>query len=280
MTNDEIEKQLKKFDDLSAEFKDIPSALKELQRKKEVFLKANPVIVPSDKCRKKLEEFLTRNERMLELKKHVMTLAPHNDSVLIMGESGTGKDILGKSLHGEREGAFIRINCAGMPEHLIESELFGHKRGAFTGAENEKDGIFKICNEGTIFLDEIGELSLPLQAKLLVVLQDGEYRRVGSNVVERSTARIVSATNHDLTKLVGAKLFRLDLYARLSTFELVTLPIRERREDIELIVNAMDDSRHLIYYALKNYLDTQEFSLNVRDIQRIVRRYQMFGRVI
>lgn len=286
MTNEEITSQLKRFDELAATVKAIPGGLKAVETRRAEFLKKNPIITPHANTSIILKKFVTCHTQMLNLKEQVITLAPHSDSVLIIGESGTGKEIIARALHGDRIGNFIAINCAGLPEHLIESELFGHRRGAFTGAENEKDGLFKFCNEGTIFLDEIGELPLQVQAKLLRVLQDGEYRRVGSNIIEKTSARVVSATHHNLAALVGENKFRLDLYARLSTFELVTLPLRNRRCDIKLIADSLD-SNGCIYdkigEAWWNEImkdNEKALPLNVRDIQRIVRRWQVFGKII
>lgn len=258
---------------------------------------------PSGNTKKWLDKFITQDEQMIKLKKKIELLVNEPDSVLIMGESGTGKEALAHALHGEKgDNNFIDINCAGLPEYLIESELFGHNRGAFTGADKDKDGLFKAANNGTLFMDEIGELPLAVQAKLLRVLQTGTIRPVGSNYNIKVDVRIVAASHHSLPKLVEEGKFRLDLYGRLSTIELVTTPLRVRRGDIKLIVNSLDKSGKIYDEINKIQVDTSEkvmifddagqgkegvltkgfwdindFPLNVRDIQRYIRRYELFG---
>lgn len=241
-----------------------------------------------------LNRFITIHPEMLTLKAHVRTLMNVDDSVLIVGETGTGKELIARALHGNRNAAtFIAINCAGLPEYLLESELFGHERGAFTGADKVKAGLLKEAAYGTVFLDEIGDMPYQLQAKLLRAIQERVIRKVGSNVDEPITCRFVSATHHQLKNLIDAKLFRQDLYERLSTFELTTLPIRQRLEDIQLIVESLDtegkfpktfnwfDIDHTIkthpsVYVPKLLVD---LSGNVRSIQKIIRRYLVLGQL-
>jgi DNA-binding NtrC family response regulator len=160
--------------------------------------------------------------------------ARENAAVLVTGETGTGKETVAAELHrlSGRGGAYLALNCAELSPELVESQLFGHVRGAFTGAANAHDGLFVAAHGGTLFLDEIGELPVPLQAKLLRVLQEGDVRPVGSVQTRRVDVRIVSATNQDLSARVEAGLFRRDLYARLSTFELLLPPLRERKQDM------------------------------------------------
>ncbi len=165
-------------------------------------------------------------------------VAPTNTSVLLLGESGTGKELFARALHHlslRRDGPFLAINCAAIPEHLLENELFGHEKGAFTGANGRKIGKLEMANHGTVLLDEIGELPLSLQSKLLRVLQERSFERVGGTATLTVDVRIISATNRDLQKAVEDKLFRDDLYFRISVFPIVIPPLRSRRGDIPLL---------------------------------------------
>jgi two-component system response regulator HydG len=162
-----------------------------------------------------------------------------NISVLIEGESGTGKELIAHAIHNNsqrRDKPFRPINCAGLSETLLESELFGHAKGAFTGATSERKGLFEVADKGTLFLDEIGDMPLNMQAKLLRVLEDGMVLPVGSNKPVKVDVRIISATNHDLTKLVDEKKFRQDLYFRIKGVSITLPPLRQRSEDIEEFV--------------------------------------------
>jgi two-component system response regulator AtoC len=181
-------------------------------------------------------EIVGQNASMRELFKAIGRAAATDEPVLITGESGTGKELVAQALHrhGRRsEGPFVRVNCAALPEGLVESELFGHERGAFTGADRQKKGRFERANGGTIFLDEVGELPTSAQAKLLRVLQQHEFERVGGTEVLKTDARIISATHRDLTKEVAAGRFREDLFYRLNVVRLSIPPLRDRPEDIE-----------------------------------------------
>ena len=183
-----------------------------------------------------LSRFITRSSSMMTMKDNVRKLAPLSDVVLIQGDSGTGKELIARALHGERKGKFIPVNCAGFPEQLIESELFGHAKGAFTGADKDKQGLLAEAKDGTLFLDEIGDLSFVLQAKLLRAIQENKIRRVGDNNEQPITCRFVCATHHKLVDLVKANKFRDDLYWRISTFTLEIRPLKSRPDDIEPII--------------------------------------------
>jgi two-component system NtrC family response regulator len=167
-------------------------------------------------------------------------VAPTNSTVLIRGETGCGKDLVARAVHQQssrREAPFVAINCGALPENLIESELFGHRKGAFTGADSQREGLFEVANGGTIFLDEIGELPLAMQAKLLRVLESGDIRRVGDNASFKVDVRVVCATHRDLEEMVQSGTFREDLMFRINTFEIHVPSLRERVEDIPLLAN-------------------------------------------
>jgi transcriptional regulator with GAF, ATPase, and Fis domain len=171
----------------------------------------------------------------------IMTVAPTDSTVLIQGETGAGKELIARAIHrlsARRERNFVRFNCAAIPLSLLESELFGHEKGAFTGAVARKLGRFELAHRGTLFLDEIGDIPLELQAKLLRVLQEGEFERLGSNHTQQVDVRIVTATHRDLRQMVAEKQFRSDLFFRLNVFPIWVPSLRERREDIPLLVSA------------------------------------------
>ena len=183
-------------------------------------------------------DVITRSRRLQQILKLIPVIAKSDCSVLICGETGTGKDLLAKVIHneGRREGPFIKVNCAALPESLLESELFGYVRGAFTGADIDKPGRFQLADGGTIFLDEIGDMPLSLQAKLLMVLDEKEFYPLGGRRLLKVDARVVAATNRDLREQVHAGRFRQDLFHRLNVMSIELPPLRERREDIPLLI--------------------------------------------
>jgi two-component system response regulator HydG len=199
--------------------------------------------------------------RTLEL---VRQVAPSTATVLIYGESGTGKELIADAIHHgspRRERACVKVNCAALPEQLLESELFGHERGAFTGAVARKEGRFELADGGTLFMDEIGDISSAMQAKLLRVLQSGEFERVGGTRTLKVDVRLVAATHADLAALVREKRFREDLYYRLNVITIKLPPLRQRREDIPLLVH-----HFLRKYAAKNTKDVGGFTEEALDI--------------
>lgn len=176
-----------------------------------------------------------QHQSMQVVKQLVTRVAPTQSTVMIRGETGCGKELVARAVHDQsqrKDNAFVAINCGALPENLIESELFGHRKGAFTGADAQRDGLFEVANTGTIFLDEIGELPLGMQAKLLRVLESGEIRRLGDNQPFKVDVRVVCATHRDLESMVEAGTFREDLMFRINTFEIHLPPLRERTSDI------------------------------------------------
>lgn len=235
---------------------------------------------PSLEAEKVLRTLLTQDPRMIEAKDNIRKLVLQDDTVLIIGESGTGKEILARALHGDRPGAFIAINCAGMPAELFESEMYGHVRGAFSGADSDKIGLMEAAKDGTLFLDEVGDMPLTLQAKLLRSLQQKSFRAVGGIVEKQLFCRVVAATHHNLEELVNANKFRLDLYARLSVFPIITIPLRHRMGDVKLIVDKLD-STHTCYEKNKEiFEDATKYPLNVRNIQSRVRQWEVLGKIL
>jgi len=181
------------------------------------------------------KEIITNNEKFKKILQSIHLIADKDVTVLIEGETGTGKELIARAIlrmSKRSQKPFLKINCSALPANLIESELFGHEKGAFTGAVQQHKGIFEYANGGTIFLDEIGELPVDLQARLLTVLQDGEFRRVGSNKNLTTNTRIIAATNRNLKNEIKEGTFRSDLYYRLNVYPLRLLPLRERIEDI------------------------------------------------
>jgi transcriptional regulator with GAF, ATPase, and Fis domain len=213
----------------------------------------------------------------------VMIVASTDATVLIEGETGTGKELLARAIHDlspRRERNFVTFNCAAIPLGLLESELFGHEKGAFTGAIARRMGRFELADKGTLFLDEIGDISLELQTKLLRVLQEQEFEKLGSTHTQRVNVRLVAATNRDLKQMVAEKQFRSDLYFRLNIFPVAVPPLRQRREDIPLLVKAfINDCSH----RMNRRVDTipaetmaalMEYAWpgNVRELQNFVER--------
>lgn len=214
-----------------------------------------------------LGKLVTQCPKMLALKDLVRKVAPTKHTVLICGETGTGKELVAKALHADRIGQFIPVNCAGFPEHLIESELFGHIKGSFTGADRDKQGLFEAAENGTLFIDEIAELPLLMQSKLLRVLQERTVRPVGDTRERRVNCRVVAATHQSLPDLVLAGKFREDLLWRINTIVLKTVPIRERLDDIPMITKALG--------YLLNVNELNNYNGNVRQLEQDVIRAQL-----
>ncbi len=217
----------------------------------------------------------------------ILKIAAASGPVLILGESGSGKELVAKALHNEsdrKDGPFLAVNCAGIPETLMESEFFGHTAGSFTGANKERQGLFAEARGGTLFLDEIAEMPLPLQAKLLRILQDGKMRPIGSNREQQVDVRVIAATHQNLEKEVKNGRFREDLFYRLETFTLEIPPLRDRAEDIEMLTgrflthHAANMGRHIRGFSdeAMAVLRQYPFPGNVRELQNAIERAVTF----
>jgi formate hydrogenlyase transcriptional activator len=213
----------------------------------------------------------------------IRTVGPTDASVLIEGETGTGKELIAQAIHAQSRrgnGRFVKLNCAAIPLGLLESELFGHEKGAFTGAVAQKIGRFEAANGGTLFLDEIGDIPLELQAKLLRVLQEQEFERLGSTYTHHVNVRVVAASNQDLARLVAEKKFRMDLYYRLNVFPIAVPPLRQRLEDIPMLVGhfarryAERMSKHIesITSDAMDALVRYPWPGNIRELQNLIER--------
>ncbi|HWR45124.1 sigma 54-interacting transcriptional regulator [Sporomusa sp.] len=222
----------------------------------------------------RLDKIITNSPKMQDLCQNIAKIAQSNASVLITGESGTGKELIANTIHynsKRNSGPFIKINCGALPEGLLDSELFGHEKGAFTGAIMRRPGRFEQADHGTLFLDEIGEISPNLQVKLLRVLQEREFERVGGNTTIKTDIRVLAATNRNLEEMVKQGTFRQDLYYRLNVVSLSAPPLRERREDIELLAGYF-----LQKFTAENEKDIMGFD---PDVLKLLENYNWPGNV-
>jgi len=233
------------------------------------------------------ENMIGKDEKMQEIKRLLPKIAKTNATVLIEGESGTGKELIAHAIHQfslREDKPFIRVNCAALAEGLLESELFGHVRGAFTGAVTHKIGRFELANGGTLFLDEIGDISPAMQVKLLRVVQDGEFEKVGDGRRIKVDVRIIAATNRDLRKEVEARAFRQDLYYRLRVVPIFLPPLRERKGDIPMLVNHFigrfnkEMGRKVTHVApaAMDILMAYAYPGNIRELENIIEHVLVF----
>jgi transcriptional regulator with GAF, ATPase, and Fis domain len=229
------------------------------------------------------DEMIGKSPELQQIRLLISRVASTNSTVLILGETGTGKELVAKGIHHEsarRTKPLIKVNCAALPANLVESELFGHERGSFTGATERRIGKFESAHQGTLFLDEIGEMPLELQVKLLRVIQEREFERIGGRTTIKVDVRIIAATNRDLAKQVDEDRFRADLYYRLNIFPIALPSLRERREDIPLLathfirklskktgrsVSSMSSS---VLEQIVNY----EWPGNIRELEHVIER--------
>jgi DNA-binding NtrC family response regulator len=266
-----------------------PFRLGEIKKAIAKALEAQTLLTENRRLRQALREkasfskIIGTSPAFVQIMDLVSKVAPTRSTVLLSGESGTGKEIIAEAIHfasSRGEGSLVRINCGALTETLLESELFGHEKGAFTGAHQQRMGRFEMANGGTFFLDEIGEMSLGMQVKLLRVLQDGCFERVGSSRTVQVDVRIIAATNRDLEKDVNEKRFRQDLYYRLNVITIDIPPLRERAEDIPLLAgfflnkySELNNKNFIgfspdVHHVLNNY----SWPGNVRELENIVER--------
>jgi len=233
--------------------------------------------------RYRFENIIAKSPRMKQVIEVIKVVAKSNATVLITGESGTGKELVARAVHSQsyrKDKPFIAVSCAALPETLLESELFGHEKGSFTGAHAQRKGKFETANKGTIFLDEIGEMSANIQVHLLRVLEEKEFSRVGGNELIKVDVRVVSATNKDMKQAVADGQFREDLYYRLNVVTIELPPLRERKEDIPLLAQhflkkfAMENQKEITGFSPEatDFLLKYEWPGNVRELENAIER--------
>jgi two-component system response regulator HydG len=290
-----VEEAVKAMKDGAYDFLTKPFRREQLIKLVDKALERRDLIQQNKALKKQLEDIRAKGQmigsspsfrRMLTL---VEQVADSSATILIQGESGAGKELVARAIHersGRRNGPFVAVNCAALPETLLESELFGYEKGAFTGAAGRKDGRFELANGGTLFLDEVADLSLVTQPKILRMLQEGEFERLGGTRTIQVDVRIVAATNQDLADMVKEKRFREDLYYRLNVITVRVPPLRERHEDIRLLAQ-----HYLRVYAAKNgrtldgfsnealeRLESYRWPGNVRELENLIERMVLLAR--
>ena len=255
----------------------------ELQKLKEEFGECAPHVEDELPNESRFEEIVGRSPALQRVLRQVEVVAPTDSGVLIQGETGTGKELIARAIHnlsGRLDRPFVKVNCAAIPSGLLESELFGHEKGAFTGAVMRKPGRFEVADKGTLFLDEVGDIPLELQSKLLRVLQEREFERLGSTRTQQVDVRVIAATHRDLKQMVEEGTFRSDLYYRLHVFPLTVPPLRDRREDIPLIVRHFVDKYakrmnrciETIPAKTMEVFTSYSWPGNIRELQNLIER--------
>lgn len=260
----------------------------EMEKEREAFQAERDKLKRQLKGKYRVENIIGQSDRMQEVFEAIHNVSPSKASVILRGESGTGKELIAKAIHymsARSKGPFVKFNCASIPEGLLESELFGHEKGAFTGATSMRKGRFELANGGTIFLDEIGDLPVTLQPKILRVLQEREFERVGGEKTLKVDVRLIAATSRDLEQLVSEGRFREDLYYRLNVVPIFLPPLRERKEDIPVLVehflnrfNKENNKSITFKPAVLEYLMSYEWPGNVRELENLIERMTVMTR--
>jgi formate hydrogenlyase transcriptional activator len=252
-------------------------------RRTEEFVEQNLALEDEPVVEAEFRGIVGSNSRLKAVIENIQIVAPVDSTVLILGETGTGKELIARAIHDlspRKNYPFVKVNCAAIPSGLLESELFGHEKGAFTGAIAQKIGRFELADKGTLFLDEVGDIPLELQPKLLRVLQEQEFERLGSTRTQRVDVRLVAATNANLAPMIAEKKFRSDLFYRLNVFPIAVPPLRERRDDIERLVchfankYAQRMGKHIVSIprATMDALSRYAWPGNIRELQNLMER--------
>jgi formate hydrogenlyase transcriptional activator len=235
------------------------------------------------------EQIIGNSAALKQVLQLVETVAPSDSTVLLLGETGTGKELIARAIHDRsrrNQRTLVKLNCAAIPTGLLESELFGHEKGAFTGAINQKIGRLELGDQGTLFLDEVGDIPIEIQPKLLRALQEQEFERLGSTHTRKVNVRLVAATNRDLEKMVADKEFRSDLYYRLNVFPIRIPPLRDRRDDIPLLVSyfvqkhakQMQKCIESVPAAVMKGLTSLDWPGNIRELENFIERAVLLTR--
>jgi len=260
----------------------------DMEKERESFSREKEKLTRQLRGRYKVDNIIGQSDRMQEVFEFIHSVAPSKATVILRGESGTGKELVAKAIHfmsPRASGPFVKFNCASIPEGLLESELFGHEKGAFTGATSMRKGRFELAHGGTIFLDEVGDLPLTLQPKILRVLQEREFERVGSEKTIQVDARLIAATSRNLEKSVAEGKFREDLYYRLNVVPILLPPLRERREDIPILAeyflrkyNEENEKSVTIGPGVLDVLLRHDWPGNVRELENTIERLVVMAR--